>query len=503
MGQLMQNGNYQPQGGIPLYPFGTMLGPQSLDINVTGGENWVRKNLMGLPALGQGGDLNYQQSQLPIWPSMPPLDAQSYLPTGPSMPPARREAYLPQREGNDTWPFTDLQTDLIGQMAFRAGLPNAGVQPRQSYPIQNMQRPTAEDSQWANDNLRDFAAQQGRTPETVAGLMAAQANAYQMGDHPSQRGLLGQRSMEETMQNAAQRQALGRSTAYWQSPGGMDRGARLIALANQQQRQAEDNVPTGLPILGMGPNVQPGDLEPGRVYEVDSSRGRTNVQNPQGLGIQVTEDGRAQLIPRPGWRRPADQDERMAASRDRRQARRNRLRAARAGYYAAQNSGGVRSTGQSQARQADPTLSGEGQRNIPSLSDFAPPVRADANGNPVPPTPQEQTTAAFRWVDSLIDRNLTDTELLTSFQESGVTAADLRTLIDDSRPSVWAGTTETTNSRARSALLQRALKLIEGGDANNGSLGSATGANRNSQSSTPTLGPSRRLSALQQVMGKM
>lgn len=107
-------------------------------------------------------------------------------------------------------------------------------------------------------------------------------------------------------------------------------------------------------------------------------------------------------------------------------------------------------------------MTGEGQRNIPSLSDYAPPARADANGNLIPPTPQEQTTAAFRWVDSLIDRNLTDTELLTSFEASGLTAADLRTMIAEAEPSWTTGKTDRANRNARKVFLQRALNLIEG-----------------------------------------
>lgn len=208
----------------------------------------------------------------------------------------------------------------------------AGIEPQQSYPIQNASQPTSEDSQWANSALQEIAMQEGRTPRSVTGMMAATANAYQMGDHPSQRGLLRQRSMAETLQNAAQQQAMGRSTAGWQSPGGMDRGARLIALASQQQ-QVENSTPPGLPILGMGDNVQPADLTPGNYYPVDSSRNQTNVRNPVGLGIQMTADGRAQLAPRSGWSRPADQDQRVAALQQQIQDRRDEMQLRRQARY--------------------------------------------------------------------------------------------------------------------------------------------------------------------------
>lgn len=182
------------------------------------------------------------------------------------------------------------------------------------------------------------AASRGRTPGNVESVMESQRPAYAMGDHPSERGLIPQRTMDETMENAERRRSYDQSDARWIMQDG-GRGNRLIAAANAQQQKAptqQSPVTPGIPVMtGRETDetaiIDPATADPG-TYRVDDSRARTNVNqgNKGTLTVSIDENGRAQLQPRPDWNRPADQDERVAAARERVADRRERLKAAKA-----------------------------------------------------------------------------------------------------------------------------------------------------------------------------
>lgn len=127
--------------------------------------------------------------------------------------------------------------------------------------------------------------------------------------------------------------------------------SRLQALVQQQGLQAPSSNMASLnqmagqapPInvrerTGEGFQITPETADQG-TYQVDSSNAQTNANrgfgsgSQDGLQVSVDESGRAQLLPRMGWQRPSDQDERGLVARERLQARNDNMKLNRAARY--------------------------------------------------------------------------------------------------------------------------------------------------------------------------